>query len=203
MKKSKADTAETRLRIISIASNLFLTRGLADTGIADVMTAAGLTQGGFYRHFESKDQLVAESNRAANEELFSFYSASIEGMAPADAIETIVRLYLNQVRGAGSLCPLANLASELRHTNAHIREVAMQGRLKLLDTIAAMVEQLGIADPAGVADAIVSAAVGAVTLSQLMDDPAGARAILDHAQSAVATLLASSPKTSEQLGRAA
>jgi TetR/AcrR family transcriptional repressor of nem operon len=194
MKKSRADTAETRLRIISIASNLFLTRGLAETGIADVMSAAGLTQGGFYRHFDSKDQLVAEANRAANEELFRFYSASVQGMEPAQAIETIVHLYLNQACGPGALCPLANLASELRHSDAHIREVAMEGRLRLMGAMASMVERLGIADAAAVADAIVSTAVGAVSLSQLIDDPAAAQAIRDHAQGAVAILLASAPK---------
>jgi TetR/AcrR family transcriptional repressor of nem operon len=194
MKKSRADTAETRLRIISIASNLFLTRGLAETGIADVMSAAGLTQGGFYRHFDSKDQLVAEANRAANEELFRFYSASVQGMGPAQAIETIVHLYLNQACGPGALCPLANLASELRHSDAHIREVAMEGRLRLMGAMASMVERLGIADAAAVADAIVSTAVGAVSLSQLSDDPAAAQAIRDHAQGAVAILLASAPR---------
>jgi TetR/AcrR family transcriptional repressor of nem operon len=194
MKKSKADTAETRLRIIGIASNLFLTRGLADTGISDVMAAAGLTQGGFYRHFESKDQLVAEANRAANEELFRFYSAAVHGMGPAQAIETIVHLYLHQASGPGARCPLANLASELRHADAHIREVAMEGRLRLMGVLGAMAGQLGIADPDAVADAIVSAAVGAVTLSQLSDDPAGAQAIRDHAQGAVAILLASAPR---------
>ncbi|NGZ83739.1 TetR/AcrR family transcriptional regulator [Duganella aceris] len=199
MKKSKADTAETRLRIISIASNLFLTKGLADTGISDVMSAAGLTQGGFYRHFESKDQLVAEANRAANEELFRFYSEAIQGMAPAQAIETIVHLYLNQACGPGALCPLANLGSELRHADAHIREVAMEGRLQLMEVMAAMAQRLGIAEPHGVADAIVSAAVGAVTLSQLIDDPVGAQSIRDHAQDAVALLLASAPKRPQEL----
>lgn len=199
MKKSKADTAETRLRIISIASNLFLTRGLADTGISDVMTAAGLTQGGFYRHFESKDQLVAEANRAANEELFRFYSEAIQGMGPAEAIDTIVHLYLNQACGPGALCPLANLASELRHADTHIRQVAMEGRLRLMEVMAAMVGQLGIADALAVADAIVSAAVGAVTLSQLIDDPVGAQSIRDHAQDAVAILLASAPREPQAL----
>jgi TetR/AcrR family transcriptional repressor of nem operon len=194
MKKSRADTAETRLRIISIASNLFLTRGLAETGIADVMSAAGLTQGGFYRHFESKDQLVAEANRAANEELFRFYSEAVQGMGPAQAIATIVNLYVNQACGPGALCPLANLASELRHSDAHIRAVAMEGREKLMGAMASMVERLGIAEAATVADAIVSTAVGAVALSQLIDDPAAAQDIRDHAQAAVAMLLASAPR---------
>jgi TetR/AcrR family transcriptional repressor of nem operon len=48
MRKSKSDTAETRKRIVSTAAQVFLDQGIAATGIADVMAAAGLTQGGFY-----------------------------------------------------------------------------------------------------------------------------------------------------------
>jgi TetR/AcrR family transcriptional repressor of nem operon len=194
MKKSKADTAETRRRIVSTASHLFLTKGLAQTGIADVMSACGLTQGGFYRHFESKDQLVAEANRAANEALFRFYHGAIEGLSPAETVLKIVHLYLYQVHGEGTLCPLANLGSELRHADVHIREVAMEGRIRLLETIAASLARLKIADHAGIADAIVSAIVGAVTLSQLSNKPVEAQSLLANAEAAVRTLLASSPQ---------
>lgn len=203
MKKSKADTAETRRRIISIASNLFLTQGLAETGIADVMSASGLTQGGFYRHFDSKDQLVAEANRAANEELFRFYHMAIEGMSPSDAVEKIVHLYLYQAHGEGSLCPLANLGSELRHADGLIKEVAMEGRKRLLETIAGFLARLQIADHAGMADAIVSAIVGAVTLSQLTSDPEEANLLLANAGSAVRSLLTTSPQLRNQIDLAA
>src|ERR1700753_1722105 len=59
MKKSKAETAKTRQRIVEVASETIRTQGIDATGVAEVMAAAGLTHGGFYRHFESKDQLVA------------------------------------------------------------------------------------------------------------------------------------------------
>lgn len=193
MKKSKADTAETRLRIIAIASALFLEKGLAETGVADVMTAAGLTQGGFYRHFESKDQLIAEANRAANAALFAHYQQATAGKGPREAMEIIVGLYLDQAQGgsAGVLCPLANLGSELRHADHHIRTVAMEGYRNLVGAFTMLAGQLGIADHASVADAIVSTIVGAVTLSRLSVDVMIAENILDNARHTVGTLLQS------------
>ncbi len=61
MKKSKLEAAETRRRIVKTAAAEFRRNGIHATGLSDVMAAAGLTHGGFYRHFDSKDQLVAEA----------------------------------------------------------------------------------------------------------------------------------------------
>src|SRR5258708_20159581 len=61
MRKSRQETAETRERIVHNAAHEFGQHGIAETGLADVMSAAGLTHGGFYKHFDSKDQLVAEA----------------------------------------------------------------------------------------------------------------------------------------------
>ena len=61
MRKSKQETAKTRERIVRAAAGEFREHGIVATGLADLMAAAGLTHGGFYRHFDSKDQLVAEA----------------------------------------------------------------------------------------------------------------------------------------------
>lgn len=58
MRKSRQEAAETRARIVTAASTEFAENGIAATGLSEVMAAAGLTHGGFYKHFESKDQLV-------------------------------------------------------------------------------------------------------------------------------------------------
>jgi TetR/AcrR family transcriptional regulator, transcriptional repressor for nem operon len=65
VKRSKAEAAETRRRIVETAAREFRRNGIHATGLADLMAGAGLTQGGFYRHFQSKDQLVAEACAAA------------------------------------------------------------------------------------------------------------------------------------------
>ncbi len=66
MRKSKQETALTRERIVKAAASEFRQHGIVATGLADLMSAAGLTHGGFYRHFDSKDQLVAEASAVAS-----------------------------------------------------------------------------------------------------------------------------------------
>jgi TetR/AcrR family transcriptional repressor of nem operon len=196
MRKSKADTAETRKRIVSMASRVFLTEGLAATGIADVMAAAGLTQGGFYRHFESREHLIAEANLVATERLSAKLDKDTEGLAPRDAIATIVRNYLSQLQSGDPdfLCPLANLGSELQHADEQVRATAADGHQRLVGRLAVLTEQLGLAEPRAVADAIVTTIVGAVTLSKLTPDAAGAGYVLANAQKTVDLLLAAGAK---------
>jgi TetR/AcrR family transcriptional repressor of nem operon len=190
MRKSKSDTAETRKRIVSTAAQVFLDQGIAATGIADVMAAAGLTQGGFYRHFDSKEQLIAEANCAAFDDLLTMFETRIAGKPPREALDTIVHLYLHQRRGKDPvfLCPLANLGSELQRWNEEVKAAAIDGYQRLVQLVAVQIERLEIRDPQRVADAIVSMIVGAVTLSQLAPDPTKAKAILVDAQYAIGFL---------------
>src|SRR6516165_352959 len=74
MRKSREEAAQTRRRIVEAASCEFRKNGIVATGLNDLMKAAGLTHGGFYKHFASKDQLVAEATTAA-------LDALLEGMA--------------------------------------------------------------------------------------------------------------------------
>ena len=76
MRKSREEAAQTRRRIVEAASCEFRKSGIVATGLNDLMKAAGLTHGGFYKHFASKDQLVAEASAAA-------VDALLEGMAAA------------------------------------------------------------------------------------------------------------------------
>src|ERR1700749_1398306 len=80
MKKSKADTAKTRQRIIEVASEAIRTKGIDTTGVAEIMAAAGLTHGGFYRHFDSKEDLVTEALALSRKDyLAGTVSAAEEG----------------------------------------------------------------------------------------------------------------------------
>lgn len=195
MKKSKIETAETRQRIVATASKIFLAQGLGATGIADIMAAAGLTPGGFYRHFESKEQLIAEASSAASAELLDVFLAATAGKPPREALDIIVTLYMHQSEELSALCSLASLGSELRHSDQRIRQIAMDGYHRMVDFVSEQTRQLGLPDHASVADAVVSAMVGAVTIARLATDAATAKTILDNARDVVHGLLhaASSP----------
>ena len=86
MRKSKAETAKTRERILEAASAQFLSHGITEAGLARLMRAAGLTHGGFYRHFASKDQLVAEACSQAVLSLTSGLESQIQGKPPDQAL---------------------------------------------------------------------------------------------------------------------
>ena len=115
MRKSKRETAETRKRIVKMAADEFRQHGIATSGIADLMAAVGLTHGGFYRHFDSKDQLVAEACAAAME------PAAENTVAPAcygaanASLESIVTSYLcpDHRDNLSEGCLIAALGSEL------------------------------------------------------------------------------------------
>src|SRR3954468_22548362 len=68
MRRSREEAAATRARIVAVAARLFRARGIDATSVADVMSALGLTVGGFYRHFDSKEALVTEAIDAASRE---------------------------------------------------------------------------------------------------------------------------------------
>jgi TetR/AcrR family transcriptional repressor of nem operon len=192
MRKSKAETAETRKRIVAMASRVFLDKGLAATGIADIMAAAGLTQGGFYRHFESREHLIAEANTVATDRLLERLAEITADRPPREAIETIVDIYLHQLeqKEREYLCPLANVGSELSNSDAQIRASALDGHQRLVALLAGHAQRLGLTAPADLADAVVSTLVGAVTLARLAPDAKATATILSNAGRTIRLLLA-------------
>ena len=104
MRKSREEAAETRKRIVQAAAREFREKGIVATGLADLMKAAGLTHGGFYKHFASKDQLVAEATVAALDSI-------IEELAAQPTVNSAVAAYLSTRHrdSPASGCPLAAL----------------------------------------------------------------------------------------------
>ncbi|HEY9101913.1 TetR/AcrR family transcriptional regulator [Chitinimonas sp.] len=198
MKKSKADTAETRKRIVLIASRLFLERGLAATGIADVMKEAGLTQGGFYRHFESKEQLIAEANEMAFDQIFTTIGKEVagQGLGPKGALDKIVQAYLYQhhAKQPVYLCPMANLGSELPHADEQVKAIVNVGYRRLVGYIEALIQQMGVPNQAAIADTVFSTMLGAVTAARLALTESSSLAILDNARQTIDLIVQSAQK---------
>src|SRR5258708_12188346 len=90
MRKSREEAAQTRKRIVTAASEEFRKNGIVATGLNDLMSAAGLTRGGFYKHFASKDQLVAQACAEAVETILELLAAAAceKGAAPAAYLPT-------------------------------------------------------------------------------------------------------------------
>lgn len=122
MGHSRAEKAKTHERIVAIASKRFREQGLAGVGIADVMRKAGLTVGGFYKHFKSRDDLVAEAVGSA---LGSWKRRADAGSSggPPFTYETLVDDYLSEAHrndpGAG--CPVGTLAGDIARSGKRTR----------------------------------------------------------------------------------
>lgn len=167
MRVSKQEAARTRERIIAAAAAEFRRKGLAGTGLSDLMAAAGLTHGGFYRHFESKDELIAEACAVAIDSIATMFVTPNSGR---NGIEAVAARYLSRDhrdrRSKG--CPFAALGSELARADKHTRAVATEGLLKIVDTLSCHFK--GTRPDVAKRRALValSTMVGALTLSRMM-----------------------------------
>src|SRR5260370_5330829 len=113
MKVSRAEAEEDRNRIIDVAGQLFREHGLDGIGIADLMQAAGLTHGGFYGSFKSKQDLAAQACERAFEENRQGWERTMEG-AGAESFAGLVKGYLSvrQRDALGRGCTVAALSAE-------------------------------------------------------------------------------------------
>jgi TetR/AcrR family transcriptional regulator, transcriptional repressor for nem operon len=181
MRRSKQEAAETRRRIVNAAAAKFRQNGIGGTGLSDLMAAAGLTHGGFYRHFDSKDQIVAEACAAAKESAIAkFFSKK----SPQSGLKARVAKYLSPAHrddpSAG--CPLAALGSEIARCDEKTRAAATQAFLELVNIIAA---ESGKTRPdVARRRALVVAAtmVGALTMSRIVTDRELSTAILQQSE---------------------
>jgi TetR/AcrR family transcriptional regulator, transcriptional repressor for nem operon len=174
MRKSREEAAETRKRIVRAAAREFREKGIVATGLADLMKAAGLTHGGFYKHFRSKDQLVAEATVAAVDSI-------IEELAAHPTVNSAVAAYLSTRHrdNPASGCPLAALGGELARSDKKARAAATAGFVKLVDVLAGKSRTADVRRPALVAAATM---IGAVTMSRVVSDPKLSAEILGAAE---------------------
>jgi TetR/AcrR family transcriptional repressor of nem operon len=180
MRKSKADTAKTREHIVETASKQFRRYGISDAGLARLMAAAGLTHGGFYRHFASKDQLVTETCHKALLSLTDGLDARIAGKSPNRALSLLLEKYLSRTHRdqPATGCVLAALGSELARSDAATRDAATNGFLRLAGLIARQLKSLPPDEAQDRSLAVAAAMAGAITLSRIVTDAPTSNALL-------------------------
>ncbi|WP_428485051.1 TetR/AcrR family transcriptional regulator [Rhodopila sp.] len=168
----------TRQRIIDAAGLLFREHGVDGTGVDAVMRLAGLTHGGFYLHFASKEALAAEVARSLLEQAATRWDGLSRLPDHQAALKRIVETYLNPAHAmSDAACPLTTLGPDVAR-RAESRD-AMSGALRgMLDALARLVGR----DQAA---ASLATMVGAVVLARLADDPTLAEAFLAAAAASV------------------
>jgi TetR/AcrR family transcriptional repressor of nem operon len=172
MKVSREQMAENRRRILDVASRLFRDKGFDAVSVAEVMNAAGLTHGGFYGHFSSKDDLIAQT-------LAHVLAADSGG---GGDFRAYVRSYLaprHRDNAAGG-CPTAGLAAAIRHQAPAARSAMTEGLRSQIDRIGTALPELDQADRRRAAIGSFAAMVGAVILARAIDDPAFSDEVLEQ-----------------------
>ena len=140
-KVSKAQAAANHLAIEAAASRLFRERGLAAVSVADVMAEAGLTHGGFYAHYDSKNALAASACDAALSFAAEKWRRRIDAAgSPAEARNAIADGYLKPAHcdPSAATCPTATLAADVaRATSQHpIHRAYLSGVKRQIDALA-------------------------------------------------------------------
>lgn len=196
MKVSKEQMAENRERILDAAAQLFREKGFDGIGVADLMKSAGLTHGGFYGHFASKDELMAQASARALQRLQAAWSAlaheaAAHGQEPLAAIEAA---YLSpRHRDApGQGCLLAALGSDTARQGPAVRRAVTEGVRAQVDGLARLVPGRTKAAKRQRALSDYASLVGAMVLARAVDDPALSDEIL-HAAAAALRLPAAAP----------
>lgn len=170
----------TRTKVLEAAAQAIRNDGPERVGVAAVMAEAGLTHGGFYAHFKSKDELIA----AAIENMFEHSRARLaqetDGRGAKEGLAAYVDFYLSarhrDARGHG--CPIAALASDAPRLSDDVRGAFAAGVARLTAALAEKLTEAGTAEPQTAARSMVAELVGALTLARVETDPVASDAIL-------------------------
>src|SRR6266851_2084781 len=179
MGHSKAEKAETHKRIVKIASKRFREDGLAGVGIAELMKEAGLTVGGFYKHFDSRDDLVAEAVSCA----FGGWKRRVDAAAsggPSVSLAKLIDSYLNEAHrdNPGTGCAFSALAPEIARSDKRTRAVTSEQVRNDIQLIAALRPSRDKHTARSKAILTFSTLVGAMALARAVSDEALSREIL-------------------------
>lgn len=172
MRYSKSHRQETHRRLVKLAGKALRENGPDRVSIADVMKQAGLTHGGFYAHFKSKDALLSETLV----ELFSESAAKlhgvVDGLPPPHALAAYIDYYVSPAhrdhRERG--CPIVALNSDMPRQSKKFRTTFETGVKRLVNILAEWISASGLEDGEALAASILAAMAGAVALSRAVAD---------------------------------
>jgi TetR/AcrR family transcriptional regulator, transcriptional repressor for nem operon len=176
----------THERIVEAAARAIRRSGYGGTGVADIMKDAGLTHGGFYAHFDSREAMLAEAADRAGADGMATLARVAAAAPPKQALKALLRAYLSKehVEGAETGCAIAALGSEVPRQSAKVRRAATRRIKETIDLVSRQSPDWG--QPGAHQHALVTVAtmVGALVLARAVDDPklsdALREAALDH-----------------------
>jgi TetR/AcrR family transcriptional regulator, transcriptional repressor for nem operon len=170
----------TRARILEEAAREMRLSGTDGIGVTPLMKRVGLTQGGFYAHFASRDDLVAHAIDRMFEDSRALIGRYLDGKAPAEGLTLLIDNYLSdRARLAPErTCPIPSLSSEAARLPDAARARFAAGVARFQRAIADRLDALGKPDPQALAASIMAEMVGAMTLARALETEGDESAIL-------------------------
>lgn len=170
---------ESHDRIVAVAARAIRRRGYDGVGIGDIMGEAGLTHGGFYAHFPSKEALLAEAADKAGAEGIEHLDRAVRKAPAGQALQTLVASYLSDqhVQAVDVGCPVAALGSEMPRQAPPVRRAATHRIEELVSLVERQLSGWGTAGAHTQALAVLSMMVGALVIARAVDKPELGRAV--------------------------
>jgi TetR/AcrR family transcriptional repressor of nem operon len=175
---------EIHQKIVKDASRRLRAKGLNGAAVSAVMKDAGLTHGGFYKHFRSKDDLLPEALRASFREIEDTLARAAQKLPPEEAWKAIVKSYLSlelcehPERG----CPLAALAPDLARADKRLKSQIVEELVYFKGRMLPFMPGQRAADRERAFFAIFSTMIGAVEIARLLPDRAMREKVLANAR---------------------
>lgn len=175
---------ETRTKVVKAAAAAVRARGPDGVGVSEIMKGAGLTHGGFYAHFESKEALVAAAVEEAFEQGRRRFGRLTDNRKGLDALAVFVDIYVTMDHRAHPErgCPIATIASDLPRQGPAVREVFDAGVAGLIGRIAVWLPGDDEQERRDLAGSLVAEMAGAVSLSRAVSDEAMAARFLEQSR---------------------
>ncbi len=175
---------EIHRKIVKDASRRVRTEGLKGAAVGAVMRDTGLTHGGFYKHFDNKDDLLVESLREAFREIEETLVRAAEQAPPGEAWKAIVKTYLRleMCEHPEDGCPLAALSPELARADKRMKPKIVAELVNYKNRMMPFMPGRRTADRERAFFAIFSTMIGAVEIARMLPDPATREKVLGSAR---------------------
>jgi AcrR family transcriptional regulator len=166
-------------RILDVAARAIRRSGYDGTGVADIMKEAGLTHGGFYAHFASRDALLAEAGSRAFAESAALAARVVAAAPPGQQVQAIMQAYLapEHVGAIETGCPVTALGSEMPRQTPEVRRAVTAHIKEMVDLIARQLPGWGQPQAHEQAMALLCALIGTTMIARAVDDPALSEAL--------------------------
>ncbi|MCG7389945.1 TetR/AcrR family transcriptional regulator [Pantoea sp. ACRSB] len=179
--------ARTRQRILDEAARVMRECGTESIGVASLMKRVGLTHGGFYAHFDSREALV----QAVIAEMFTDSTQRMQPLwqqsDPAERLNTLIDYYLSETHrdSPAEGCPMPALVSEVGHLPEEAKAIFTQGVASMLQRLSELLAELGLREAEALASSLLAEMVGALALARACPDKALSATMLARSRQAL------------------